>query len=531
MSDGIPRSIKPRDTSKPPAWLPLIVADTQNRVVLIERTGEIFPQDELATLLLSEPDSYIIAPHASELVAELDTKLSKFDAWQYKVSAVERSIGPHRPDRKRRKVTVDSMVHVCGFTGRAQKKRGRWFHPVDPVLFCSRSMGEILGVDGLLLDRLILWGRDVREFCQHHHLRMAPTGGGIAAQLLRDPRFYPDARRKVPRATNALARDFLPGNFYKLYGEVGTTYKSATYLDLKSAHHQAAAVLRFPHSDHLMMRGGWATTDPTDTTVPVGAARVKPGDPLFDNLVTKFLGLLRVRLSVPEVPAHLFPPPHLETSGVVSAFIYTNEIATINALGAEIVGVDAWWGSFKRDDGLNRYAVWCLSENGTMSARRRAWAKPTLLSTYGILAAKPKPMEFGYRRSKGGKDGVYPAGSSKLPAKIITLGNREIPTANVIHRGMIEAWTRDEALSMARTMYGMGHEVLSIYADAIIINQSKELALIPRPWEIKDHLHGLVFWNATSFHSRELTRLPGIPSEGRDRLARLDQMRRLATRP
>lgn len=91
-----------------------------------------------------------------------------------------------------------------------------------------------------------------------------------------------------------------------------------------------------------------------------------------------------------------------------------------------------------------------------------------------------------------------------------SLGERESPTVNVIQRGMIEAETRIAALRMATRMTSLGHRVLSIYADAVFIEPTGPLPLMPPPWEVKGELTNLVFLNATSFESDQVTKLPGV---------------------
>lgn len=522
--DGIPRIVKPRDTSKSPEWLPIIAVDYDSRTFLNERTGEVGSTAELHHHVLASPPSIVVAQNAAEMVAGLDRALGPNPLWQYRAIPHRREVW--RPDGdKRRPVVVNTIIGFFGFKNTNKNKKGRWFYPIDPIAFCDTNINMLMEGDAPAIVKLMEWARDVREFCQAQNLRVTPTSGGIAGQLLRDPRFYPDPRRKVPKRTNALARDFLPGNHYKLFVPENQVIKRAVYLDMKSAHHNCAASLRFPHADNIMFRGDWDTTDPTDPTVPFGRPRWEPGTPTFDEFVSRFMGLMRVRLRVPEFPIGSFPLPFMERPGLVSAFVYTNELAYINRLGAKVEGIDAAWGGFKTDDGLNRYAVWAMTETATMTPERKRWAKSTLLSTYGVLAARPRELELCYRRMKGGTDAVLPAGGSILPVKIKTLPASESKTANVLHRGMIEAQTRIECCEMARTMTSLGHRVLSIYADAVVIEAGGPLPLLPAPWEVKAELDGLVYFNATSFHSRQLTRLPGMPRSGKERILRLEAMR------
>lgn len=525
-SDGIPRTVQPRD-NKPPAFLPIIIVDGTE--YFVERTGEVGSIADLPNLFPREPSSIVIGTNIAEMVANLNDTYGGKESWQYRVTPMRREV--NRPGRDRRPAAVlDTVVNYFGFRGELRKsgksrKPGHWFYPVDPFVFSRTGLTNVLRGDGTRPMRLFKWGRDVREFCAENNLKISPTGGGLAGQLLRDPRFYPEARRKVPRQTNATVRHHIPGNYYRLFVDTDTVFPRAAYLDMASAHHHCAATLTFPHADRLMRRGDWATTDPTDNTVPYGRPQWEPGTTAFDAMVNHAHGLLKVRLQVPAIPATMFPPPCMEKPGLRSAFVYTNELPTIRELGGVIVGIDAAWCSFQTDHGLNRYATWALTELATMDPDRKAWAKPVLLSVYGVLASKPKAMEMGHRRAKGGRITELPAGKRTLPAYLRNLGIREAPVVNVVQRGMIETETRTQCLSMAREMHRLGHSVLSIYADSVFVEASGAVPLLPPPWIVKGYLTNLMFHNSTSFTARELSKLPGIPRDGMERARRLALLR------
>lgn len=509
--DGIPRSVKPQEGK--PKWLPIMAIDFETMTYLSERTGEIAPLSDAPDLFIREPSSLVVATNVAELVAILEDGYGGHPDWQYRVTPMRREI--RRPGARRTPVVFDTVVNYFGLRGEMRasgksRKPGHWHYPIDPFVFSRVGLRSLTGDDPLLI-RLLRWGQDLREFCQTQGIAVSPTGGGIAGQLLRHPRFYPVARRKVPRKTNEQARDHLPGNYYRLYADERTPIPRATYLDMSSAHHHVALGLAFPHADRLLRRGDWSTTDATDTTVSRGPAHWTPGTPAFRNLITKSMGLLRVRLRVPALPPTRFPLPCMETEGVRTAYIYTNEIPYIYALGCGIEGIDAAWVSFQRDQGLNRYAAWCLAELATMTPARRAWAKPVLLSSYGVLAARPKMMEMGHRQAEGGTLTELPAGKRTLMAYMKKLGVRETPVANVVQRGMVEAATRIASLQMATDMTALGHRVLSIYADAVFIEPIAALPLLPAPWKVEGELTNLRFLDAVSFESDQIRRRPGVP--------------------
>lgn len=514
MSDPrhIERTVKPR--RKPTqTWFPIIAVD--NGAVFIERTGEIIPLEELPLRVRTEPPSIVVAQNFSVILAYLDERLSHDDSWQYRVSPIKRAIfKPSRPDQGHRFLTTDTVCAFFGFRPpEKSKQKGHYHFPLDPLLFLRTSIDAIDSSDAPRLAKLTQWASDVREWAGANELRISATVGGIAAQLLRDPRFYPYARRKVPKATNSRARPQLPGNYYLLCAPVRRIIKRATYIDMKSAHHHCASILDFPHADKLRARGKFRVTDETFVTALEGDPWRAIGTPAYEELLGSY-GLLLLHLTVPTIPPEKFPPPYMETPGRKLAYVYTNELPMIRELGGIIDGIEASWTSFHKDQGLNKYAAWALAESGLMDVYRRSWAKPILLSAYGVLASRPRTQAFGFRRANGGELRYLPAGAGRIPAFIKeTLKEQELPVSNVIHRGMIEAECRLQALALARTLTAYGLRVLSIYADSVMVESGK-LPLIPAPWIVKHELTRLQFFNSTSFTSVEMTKLPGIPKDG-----------------
>lgn len=530
----IPRTVRPRKLSA--SWLPLIVIHEQTGNIFLERTGEILPISSLATVVLGEPSSYIISMNAAGTLAELDSEFKSNPNWQFRGSPVKREVMHHGSQVPTGQIKTSSfVVAFFGFRNENPKKKGRYHYPIDPMVFLRRSY-ESLGGGGI--KELIRWGVDMREWCVSQGLIPKPTAGGIAGQLLKDPRFYPVSRRKVPRATNATARPALPGNHYRLYASESRTYR-AQYLDLGSAHHNAALTVTFPHADNLYARGNFHLRGLVDnghgvwtpaSGQTVRSSWVKPGSKTFENLVTRAHGMLLVELEAPVQAAGTFPLPCLEKPGRKFAWVYTNELEDLLAARAVIVGIEAAWVSFRPDVGLNRYAAWALDQTAQATAERRAWLKPVLLSTYGILASKPRTMEFAYAKAKGGKTKIYPAGGRLLEAQTKeTLTASEMNTANVIHRGMIEAETRLQVLKLARYLHASGCNVLSVYADSVIV-EDDAVPLIPHPWKNKGTLTNLRFFHASAFVSDELCKLPGIPLNSLLRTELIEDARRVRPR-
>lgn len=534
------RTVKPRKPDV--SWLPVIAVSQESGAVLVERTGRVFPICDLPELLLGEPTSLVVTHDAARLVHELtavfdpESGTRPHEDWQFRVTPVKRTFHRGHDPMQLQTTTLNTVVGFFGFappmnmdTGKRMKRRGRYFYPVDPFQFAKRGVNELVSDEVALtgISKLLAWGVDVREWCGEHELRIAATPGGIAAQLLRDTRFYPTARRKVPRATNDRARFALPGNHYRLYGETFTEY-NGTYIDMKSAHHHCASVVQFPHADTLMARGRFHVTETTFTTALTTDPWAKIGSPTYQRIMESH-GLLLVHLTAHKIGKGVHPHPALETPGHRLAWLYTNELPLIAEQGGIVDGIEAAWVSWQTDPGLNHYASWAMTETALSAADRKRWLKPLLLATYGLLAAKPRIMEFGYAQAIGGITKEYPAGNGTLTVKA-KQGEKllEMNTTNVIHRGMIEAECRMQTIRLAATLTAHKLEVLQLYADSVIV-ASGPLPLLPAPWIVKGTLTNLVFFDSTSFIADELVKLPGVPE--RDTRAFIARRRQQITKP
>lgn len=487
---------------------PIIAIDGDE--VLLE-SGEILPFAELPKIIRNQPSSIIIAHHFGNIIRYLDSEFDGNPLWQFRASPIERSAWA--PNRERKAVMRDCIIGYLGFKGE-RKQAGHYHYPLSPHTFCLKTVNELRrGLPGptATIARLMEWGKEVRQFLKVNKLNLSPTSGGIAAQLLRDKRFYPAPRRKVPRFTNALAREHLPGNFYKLYeAKESRAIYSAAYLDQVSAHHTHAAKLKFPSANTLYQRGAYSTLKDRQFA--------KAGSKRFNELITQY-GLFYLAVEVPRWMPRDFPLPQLEGKhGYRRVFIYSNELRYLKTLGVRIRHIIACWTSPDVDFGLNRYAEWSLDQIAKSSEGEKRWLKPTLLSTYGVLASKPKFLEFGYKRAENGEPKRYPCGSGFLDVQAKASKKlREPVMANVIHRGMIEAETRLESLRFARELAQQGHTILAIYADSIFVESSNPLPLLPPHWRIQDFLTALKFLSSTHFTSAQLSKTPGLPAHLRDR--------------
>jgi hypothetical protein len=498
------RTVKPR---KPTTIGKPVIAIHGTEVML--ESGEILPYDRLPEIICSQASSIVVAHQVGHIVRELDEIFGSNPNWQFRATPVERQVWA--PNRKYRTTIRDTTINFFGFKGKS-KKKGHYHYPVSPQTFCLKTANEIRrgvpeGTATIL--KLMEWGKDLRCFLQEQKLNLSPTSGGIAAQLLRDSRFYPNARRKVPLQTNRIAREKLPGNYYKLYGaKEGSFHYRAAYLDQTSAHHSAAKRLSFPDANTLRRRGYHSTL--TDRPY------ARSGTPKFERLI-KHHGLFYLAFEAPRFLPTSFPLPECDgPEGYRRGFFYSNEIPYLKELGVRVRHIIACWTSPSSETGLNRYADWAADEIAGSDDARKPWLKPTLLATYGILAAKPKKLEFGYKQAEDAVEAKYPCGSGFLTVQAKRMDRlHEMAMANVIHRGMIEAETRLESLRLAKDLTTRGYEILAVYADSVFVKDGQELPLLPPPWRLQAHLTALRFLNSTQFTSREIDKLPGIPENAR----------------
>lgn len=515
------RPVKPRKDGF--TFRPIIAIEAGH--ILLEN-GEVFDRDELPRIITTQPSSILVAGHFGPILRELDRHFEDNPQWQFRLSPIERSAW--QPNANNRKALMkDCVVGYLGFKGK-NKKKGHYHFPICPHTFILKSIHDLRrnapGETSPAV-RLMEWAKEVRDFLEKNNLRLSPTSGGIAAQLLKDKRFYPEDRRKVPRHTNAKAREHLPGNFYKLYNakegisEIwGPAVKlpasgpgySAAYLDQISAHHSAAASLAFPCANTLRERGRFQTLQ--------DRSYARAGTKKFESLIREH-GLFYLAIEVPQLFPGDFPLPECDKpGGYHRGYFYSNELPYLKLLGVRIRHIIAMWTSPDRDYGLNRYSEWASKEIADASPLRKNWLKPTLLSTYGVLAAKPKLMEFGYKQAEGGEPKQYACGSGFIDVIAKTSKKlREPMMANVLHRGMVESETRLRSLEMARELTAEGHSILAIYADSVFVEGSKQLPLLKPPWRLQEFLTGLKFESATHFTSAQISKTPGIPSHVRGR--------------
>jgi hypothetical protein len=478
-----------------------VIAVTRAEIML-ERSGEVFPIEELPAVIVAEPSSMIVAERMGEHILSLSARFADSTTFQYKLTPIYRDVHKVNGKAKGRAVLRDTTTTLVGFPG-------HFHHPVDPESFIRFSLDEIMPGDESKLIRLMKWGKQVRDFCLDNDMAVKPSAGGLASQLLRDRRFYPHARRKVPGLINSKGRDKLPGNYYDLLGERKVSH-SASYLDMSGAHHHIARKVPFPDANKLHAYGCFKSEKPK-VWAEHGTARLREALNCY--------GLLHVKLRVPHLGPNSFPPPCMSKGqGKHDVWIFTNELSMIRSLGGEVESIYAALISDTQDTGLAKYAEFAQTQL-LEKAELKPWLKPVLHSPYGVLAGRPRPVEIGWRLANGGLESVYPMGGKVVPVKVVkTRYPIEPSTVNVIQRGMIEAEQRCMTLALAKELTERGGEVICIYADSLFVNMP-QLPLLPAPWVLKDQVEDIQFLSATQFMSKQITRMPGVPHSRRKNFA------------
>ena len=501
MSDPLeppPRIVKPRERTY--KYLP--VTAIHGNYTLTEN-GEVGTVDEFIETLPSQPPTLFAKIGAADFVGRLDTifDLQDPDHWQWRASTHERDIC--RPDGVRVAARVSTAIHYFGFKdGHRGKRKGRAYHKIiDPVTMYGRSLDQIWPTDAPPLIRLLKWAVSLRDFCHDNKIEIRPTTGGISAQLLTDKRFYPNARRKVPAKVNESVREQLPGNHYMLNVEPTPPSEEwrAYYLDQHRAHHYHARVASLPDSNQLYAHGRFIDLD--------GIA--------FTDVWPDFHGLYCLDLRYDPTKCHkglrAFRWFINRSDRLTHRFVYSNELPHLLDMGFRVTGVRAAWGSRHEDVGLTKYAEWAGQQLDQHDDP--AWLKPLLLAAYGTLATRPRIAESIFRLARKGEPVQLHTGHYRLNGKL-SRGNKKLEPgiANVLHRGMIEAATRSESVGLAQWLNARGLRILSIYADAVIVEQDddQELPPLPDPWRCKQTLNHLQFINQQAFVSGEMTKLPGV---------------------
>lgn len=488
------RTVKPRSALHIPKRIVAICGED-----VLSEDGEISTLGELIPRLPEMHSTILATVHSPRFLARLNTVYVKSypDTWQFSVTPMGRQV--RNPYGVLLATNMSMVIDYIGWRD-ASTKRSLFHTVIDPVTMYGRRIDGIPTVGPKALTSLLEWAMKLRDFCAENNVKVRPTIGAIAAQFLRDPRFYPNPRRKVPSVINARSREHLPGNHYVLHALTAPTREyNAIYLDQRRAHHYHAAHTAMPDSDHCFAYGHFLDLDGI----------------VWEHIPKSFYGMVCADLRYVGTVAR---ETWLDDSSLDRQFIFTNEIAHLYDMGYRVTGVRAAWGSRTRDTGLSRYAQW--ADTQLDSYDNPGWLKPILLAAYGALAIKPRKREAIYRLAKSGIPVDIPTGSKDTTVGKFVRGSRKLEpnVAHVIQRAMIESATRSESVGFAQHLTRNGYRVLCIYADAVIIQDTDDqpsVPFLPEPWTVKEKLTHLQFLNTQAFTSSQMTKLPGVSRDMR----------------
>lgn len=467
-----------------------VIAITEGEI-LIEKTGERMDAAHLCDTFASASESIVVSDGMDHVFHELTQKFRDDPNWQFKTILQEME-GDAR---------ANHVISYFGWkrTNHHARRRARYFYPIGIQTFVP-DLSQFRGDDELT--RLLNFGITLRDFCIAMRIRPRSSGAGLASQLLRHPKFYPEPRRRIPTFINEIARTELPGNHYDLFAVEGERFKSATYIDQSAAHHYAAQTTPLPCANTTHANGHTKG----DKVVPW----LYPNEEGYSTIINQH-GLLRARITVPAIPLRQqkYVPALLREEGTKDAYIWTNELELLEQWGARVEFLIAALTSPNTDTGLPSYSRWAVEQP--------KWMKRALLTPYGVLASRQRRTRFVYARGKGDKVKV-PMGPHLIEG--VSGGIREFGgtgTTNVLQRGLIEAYVRRLSLELCHELDRDGRRVISIYGDGVFVRaQPGEQLEMIGPWRVKREVHNLRFQSATQLRSDEITRLPGTPRFFRD---------------
>lgn len=385
-------------------------------------------------------------------------------------------------------------------------------HRAMHIVWSPRDMmrDPTRSVQAHTVPNLLRFASDVRAFCHEQGLPIPTTLPGIASSLLRDERFWPEDRGRVPRATNDRLRPLLPGVYSELRAKTGQHYQ-AVGLDQRTAYHRAAQETPTPDPTTLFARGYFSNPD----EAPIWCS---PGDVLYDRIVGQ-PGVVCATVSVRPLRKGEVRPPAL-TPGRHRIYIWTNELPYCETHGMQVHALHAAWTSNLMDDGLPRYGAYAETQIRAADDYRKVWLKPTLHAAYGLLGARPRNLSIGHYRGKGNPAVRLLGLGHEFLVHERQLGSLQSATVNVAMLGTLQAEIRLRSFKMATALMSEGVEVLHIHADGIHVHGA--LPLLDDSWSIKP-LDNLTYLDRVSWLSDQGDILPG-----RDRKDRADERRHRA---
>lgn len=500
QSDEFPRvlTVKPRRRGYTHRHLVAVTEDG----LAVDETGEV--HDDLPALAFNSDPLIWLTTDPAYLLLTMVSRFRDHPYFNYQViTSMETDMD----------VTMShSKLTRFGFSRGREKRapgRHRGLHLVWSPADMSRNPTDFL--ESPEASELLRWGRDVREWCREQNIPLPTSLSGISSSLLKDSRFWPDARGRVPRATNERLRSYLPGVYSELRTNPGRRFQ-AIALDQRTAYHRAAQEVPTPNPDNLFARGYFNLTD--DPTAPMWA----PRDSEVYRRTMAEPGLVFVQaLSRQPLPAET-KPPATNYNGRSRVFLWTNEVALAEEHGLEVEGIIAAWTSTTADPGLPRYGAWAEAQIQTADPARKLWLKPTLHGTYGLLAARARDIYIGHGRGRGRPAMVILGAGHEVPVRQHHLGAHAPTTTNVAMLGTLQAEVRVRSMRMANALMANGVDVLHIHADGLHVTGQVPLVDVAA-WKT-DPADNLEYIDPVSWFSDQGDTLPGRDARMRAELRR-----------
>lgn len=494
------RTIKPRTRGYRHMDLAVVYG---HNTVLTEH-GEVI--DDVWTYVRDAQPSAFITLDPSTFLATLDDRWHDHPHWRFTLARIISDKGDLTMSRTKlltfgfracKTPTERQACPICahGTGGRKPRLHQCW----DPRSMSPTPVHKLIG-SAQPVD-LLNWARDLREWAREQNLELRSALSAYGSQLLRDERFYPEPRRRVPRATNERARPSLPGNLVRMADITpGPERYNVTSIDQRSAHHRIVQEIDLPDANTLFARGYF--NDPENA--PLWAPR---GTALFNRTI-KQPGLLYALItSSRRTRPDEFRLQLQDFVGQRREWIWTNSVDYLESTETRIDGIYAAWTSSSPDSGLSRYGNFAQKQIESASPARKLWLKPLLHSTYGLLAARPRPLQTGHSDlNHAGKSSTFLLGARPFIVTERTISNWAPAFANVIHRGMIECETQIRSLRMAQELTDNGARVLHIHTDGLHVEG--QLPLLPDSWGING-LTSVMYIDAVSWVANERECLPG----------------------
>lgn len=475
----------------PSRWLLTEAGDTKGNIPAYVRAAEP------TVFVVSDPSAFL---------AELEGAFQYDPDWYYSLTRTHTEFGDYGTTRV--KLRAFGFRSEGKWNGRG-RRRQRLHQCWDPRGMSPAPAHTLFDTSAAITHETLMgWALDIREWAQSQDLELRNAFAGYASQLLRDERFYPEARRRVPRATNERARGYLPGNLTSIHTDATTITYNVSNIDQRSAHHRIVQEVALPDANTLFARGHF--TNP-DTAPTVWAYR---GSPLYERTIRQH-GLLCVGMHSRRTLKHEFRLKVQDYQGYQRVYIWSNALPFLESNGSRIEAIYAAWTSTSADSGLPRYGQWAQNQIEHSAAARAQWLKPLLHSTYGLLAARPRPVEVGHKRAKGGRLSRFLLGAREFEILATILPNWQPPIANVIQRGMIDTETQLRSLTMAQHLTAHGCKVLHIHTDGIHV--TGQLPLLPSTWTVKP-LTRVSYLDRQSWVADEKQCLPGRDAQRRQEI-------------